>query len=253
MIKTILAHLTGTHVDEPVLAMSLDIARLYDGHIDCVHIASDPADLIRQAAQIELASSTILVEALGTIERQNKERMGHAQESFAQFCKQGNVVRAEAPPGPGAVSASLREISGDEADCLVAEGRFHDLVVLAGGVARDGRLPPEISGQVVVSCGRPVLLAPQKVETRKFKTIAVAWKNTPESARAITAAMPFLAKAAHVEVLSANEENEKALECVNWSDRVVRQLHWHGLKARGHFVLPAGRSVPNAIGSPIRR
>jgi nucleotide-binding universal stress UspA family protein len=34
---------------------------------------------------------------------------------------------------------------------------------------------------------------------------------------------------------------------VNCSDALVRQLDWHGFKARGHFILPAGRSVPDAV------
>lgn len=253
MIKTILAHLSGTAIDQSVLAMSLDVARLYTGHIECLYVAVDPADLVRQASQIDITSSTMLVEALSTIESQNKERRERARASFSELCKQQDIARADEPPCPGTVSISLRETAGDEADCLAAEARFHDLVVLAGGAARDGRLPSGVLGQIVVSSGRPVLLAPEKIRTRRFKTLAIAWKNTAESARAMTAAMPLLAKAAHVEVLSANEENAKALECVNCSDSIVRQLHWHGLNARGHFVLPAGRSIPDAILETARR
>jgi hypothetical protein len=119
--------------------------------------------------------------------------------------------------------------------------------VLAGGPERKGRLSSEGIGQIIVGGGRPVLLAPEKAPKFVAKTIAIAWKNTPEAARAITAAMPLLAKAERIDVLSANEEDTKAMECVDCSDGVVQQLRWHGLNAYGHFVIPAGRTVPNAI------
>jgi nucleotide-binding universal stress UspA family protein len=136
---------------------------------------------------------------------------------------------------------------GEDAESLSSHGRFHDLIALAGGPERSGRLIAADIGEVVVTCGRPVLLAPEKASGRSFKTIAVAWKNAAEAARAVTAAMPFLSKAKRIEVLGANEGADGSLECVNCSDSLVRQLQWHGLNARGHFVVPAGRSIPDAI------
>jgi nucleotide-binding universal stress UspA family protein len=48
-------------------------------------------------------------------------------------------------------------------------------------------------------------------------------------------------------VLSANEEDTRAKECLDCSESIVQQLRWHGLNAYGHFVIPAGRTTPNAI------
>ena len=247
MFKTILAHLTGTHCDASVLAASFEAARPFGGHIECLYVAPDAGDLVRQAAQIDVASSTLLAEALASVERQRKERSEHAQAALAEFRKRDHVALADAPPGPDAVSASWREIVEDETGCLAAQGRFHDLLVLAGGPERSGRLATGDLGEVIVSCGRPVLLAPEKARAKAFKTVAVAWKNTPEAARAMTAAMPLLEKARKIEVLSANEEGDGSLECVDCTDNLVRQLQWHGLSARGRMVIPAGRSIPNAI------
>ena len=247
MFKTILTHMTGTDCDQPVLTTASQVARLFSGHLECLRVLSDPAALVMQAAQMDMVTSMMLADALNVVEQQNREGTQRARVALAEFCKGENIVFADEPPGPGGVTAHWREKTGDEFDELTAQVRFHDLVVLAGGTERKGRLPPEGMGQIIIGCGRPVLLAAQKPRESITKTIAIAWKDTPEAARAVTAAMPLLAKAERIEVLSANEEDTKAMECLDCSDSIVQQLRWHGLSAYGHFVLPAGRTIPNAI------
>jgi hypothetical protein len=247
MIKTILAHLSGTPCDASVLAASLACARLHKAHITCLHVSPDPADLVQQAAQIDPSNAMLLADALQAMEQESKERRAEATAVFAGFCKRENIATAESQPANAAVSASWQDKTGQVADSIGAEGRFHDLVVLAGGPERNGRLSAGDLGRIILSCGRPVLLAPERARTRSFDTIAIAWKNTSEAARAITAAMPFLMKTKRIEILSANEGNSGALECVNCSEGLVRQLHRHGLDAQARFVMPAGRGIPDAI------
>jgi nucleotide-binding universal stress UspA family protein len=216
--------------------------------MECLRVVPDPVALVAQAAQLDMGASMVLADTLNTIERQGRERTQRARITLAEFCKAENIVYADAPPAPDGVSAAWREkLAADEFDCIIGQARFHDLVVLAGGAERTGRLPADALGSIVVSAGRPVILAPEKPRKEPVKTIAVAWKDSPEAARALTAAMPLLAKAERIEVLSANEEDREAKSCLDCSESVVRQLRWHGLNAHGHFVIPAGRSVPNAI------
>ncbi len=247
MFKTILTHMTGTDCDQPVLTMASQVAQLFSGHLECLRVVADSTALVMQAAQMDLVTSTMLADALNVVEQQNREDTRRARVTLAEFCKQEDVVFDDKPSGAEGVSAHWREKTGDAFDELTSHARFHDLVVLAGGTERKGRLPPEGIGQIIVGCGRPVLLAAEKPRKSLAKTIAIAWKNTPEAARAVTAAMPLLSKAERIEVLSANEEDVRAMECVDFSDSIVRQLRWHGLNAYSHFVIPAGRIIPNAI------
>jgi len=99
----------------------------------------------------------------------------------------------------------------------------------------------------MLSSGRPVLLAPEKVIGGTIETIAVAWKDSREAAVAIMAAMPLFARAKRIEVLSVNEENGSEQKCLDCSESIVEQLRWHELNAYGRFVLPAGRSAPQAV------
>jgi len=240
MIKTVLAHLSGTDVDRAVLATSFQLVRPFLGHIDCLRVTPDPAALLGQVAQIDMGSSMMLAETLSAIEQR-------ARAAMAEFCKQQDVLRTDSPPEPEAVSASWRETLGEDMDELISQGRFHDLVVVAAGAEAGQALSAAEVGDIVIHGGRPIVLAPKNAQTSPLKTVAIAWKDTPEAARAVTAAMPLLAKAQRIEILSASERDCEATQCVECSDSIVRQLRWHGLNAHGHFVIPAGRAIPDAI------
>ena len=250
MFKTVLAHLTGTDCDASVLSTALQLARPFAGHLECIRVTADPAVLIAQTMPFDsgMGVSGIVADVMGTIEQQNSERTKRARLNFSEFCKTRDIALADSPPGPGDVSVAWRERKGaDDVEALTAEARFHDLVVLAGGGERNGRLPPELMGDVIIGAGRPVVLAPQQPGKDPIRTVAVAWKDTAEAARALTAAMPILAKAQRIEILSANETDGEVTHCLDCSENIVRQLRWHGLNATTHFILPAGRSVPDAI------
>ena len=46
MIKDVLVHLQGTKTDFAVLATGLEVARLFNGHMECLHIMPDAASLL---------------------------------------------------------------------------------------------------------------------------------------------------------------------------------------------------------------
>jgi hypothetical protein len=78
--------------------------------------------------------------------------------------KQNDLEEVSSPPGRGSLSVAWRESDApDEWDELIAQARFHDLLVLGGGSERHGRLPSEALGSIAVAAGRPVVLAPQQV------------------------------------------------------------------------------------------
>ena len=250
MFKTVLAHLTGTDCDPSVLATALQLVRPFAGHIEGVRIVPDPSAMVAQAMPFDSAMgmTALLGEMMETIAQQSSERTARARAAISEFCKKEDVAYADAPPGTGSISAAWRETNAaDEWDHLTRVARFHDLVVLGGGPERAGHPPPELLGSVIVGSGRPVVLAPEKPRQGPINTIAVAWKDTAEAARALTAAMPLLAKAQRIEILSASETESQVTQCLDCSESVVRQLRWHGLNVNGHFVIPAGRTIPNAI------
>jgi nucleotide-binding universal stress UspA family protein len=104
--------------------------------------------------------------------------------------------------------------------------------VLSRGEA--GEIPPE-TGSILTGCGRPILLVPPAIPEDFSGTVAIAWKETAEAARAVTAAMPILKKASRIVVLSANESGEAA-QAEASAVCLADQLRWHGVKVQAHQV-----------------
>jgi hypothetical protein len=76
-------------------------------------------------------------------------------------------------------------------------------------------------------CGRPLLLAPRKAPTSLTAKVAIAWKDTQEAARAVSAAMPFLRKAKSVIILCVPEDKGGGGAGPSTAE-LVENLVWHG-------------------------
>ena len=245
MIKTILVHLAGVKKDKAVLATALGIGRHFHAHLECVHVIPDASALMPRQGEIEMDTAILIADALNNLEAEARKRAVHARDAYMEFCRTENVPVADAPSLRADVSASWRETTGEPTEILMKLARVHDLLVTAGG-ANDDTLAPVDTGRLIVTCGRPILLAPDKVR-KNLKSVAIAWKDSAEAARAVTAAMPILAKAHKALVLSAAEDESKVMECLECYESVANQLRWHGLTTEGRYVVPAGRTIPDAI------
>ncbi|RUX28815.1 universal stress protein UspA [Mesorhizobium sp. M7A.F.Ca.US.011.01.1.1] len=137
--------------------------------------------------------------------------------------------------------ASWREEIGDPTRLLAMHARAADLIVAgapAKGAANDHRRMVDL-GTLVLSAGRPVLIAADQLAPPDPKKVLVAWKDTREARRAVIDALPFLTSAQDVLVATIEEQNQKnARESV--SD-VLRFLMRHGVKSRSE-VLDVGKA-----------
>jgi nucleotide-binding universal stress UspA family protein len=78
----------------------------------------------------------------------------------------------------------------------------------------------------VLSAGRPLLLAPSVARSSITGTAFVCWKESPEAARALSAALPLLAKAHRIVVASVAEKPDQREQSLTG---VSRFLEFHGL------------------------
>ena len=112
------------------------------------------------------------------------------------------------------------------------EARAADLII--SGSNKDGTfLDPfrhlNISS-LLMTAGRPILTVPPEIDAFRRRHILVAWKDTRESRRAISDALPILANAGEVRVVEVveNGSSDSAQERV---DDVARWLKQHGISA----------------------
>ncbi len=113
-----------------------------------------------------------------------------------------------------------------------------DLLVLGQrDPAASGQVPRDFVESVLIDSGKPALvlpyITPQPIEGR---VALVAWKNTRESARALSDALPLLAKAEQVHVVTW-PENE-ATDVAGCDP--VGYLQRHGVRADRKMLPPLG-------------
>ena len=246
-MKSILVCVNGTAGDRTVLHAALQVGRLFNAHLHCLHVEPDRASLIGRAANVELTSAMLLTDAVRALEAEAAKRREHARAAFFAFSEDGHLPTLEQPQSSASVSVSWHEETGKPANRLLYEARFHDLVVASNAGGRDVIFSEDDLGRLVVSAGRPLLLVPSVMRDAAFKRIGIAWKSCPEAARAVIAALPLLEKAGTITVFNVNEQTGEA-EARNLAlDEVKTYLEWHALSARTVVVEPGSEDVCEAV------
>ncbi len=238
-MKTILSPLIGSSIDESTLKASRVIGSVFGSHITCLHVRPDPTQIIAASTPaLETATSAALLSAeiWDSIQEANERAAKLARDTFGSFCANNNIRDQERPSASIGISASWRETEGNFDRLVTSAARVNDLLVL-GRSLEDGEISSVSVGRILSGCGRPVLLVPCLVPNDPPNTIAIAWKETAEAARAVTAAMPLLQKASRIVVLTANEDQEAA-QAEASAHRLSEQLRWHGFKSEAHHVPP---------------
>lgn len=244
MIKTILVPVMGLASDEAALETAYLVARLFGAHLDCLHVRAEWARFAATTITEDVAG-VVADEFHSAFDAETKALRWRAHRHFTAFCRRHNVLPFDTQGARNAVSAELREITGDADATAIAEARFHDLIVLGRAAAGMGAYAID-PGALVIGAGRPVLLAPRQAPENLAPTVAIAWKETPETARAIAAAMPLLMKADKIVVLAADEGGDRA-KTMRSAERSAEQLRRHGLEVKAHAIALHGRSAAETV------
>ncbi|MGJ4883353.1 universal stress protein [Bradyrhizobium sp. HKCCYLRH1065] len=147
--------------------------------------------------------------------------------------------------GDRAASLSWRSAVDFPARYVLAQARAADILVTGG-------VPPGVSDafavanpkDLVMQAGRPLLVVPDNVSSLDLGTVLVAWKETPEARRALTDALPLLAKASGVVVAEIPETASEYDACAARLADVVAWLGRHKIVASARVAEPGqGRNV----------
>lgn len=114
---------------------------------------------------------------------------------------------------------------------------YTDLLVLGQHDPADteaANVPADFAESVMAASGKPALIVPWSGARHSVGgTVVIAWKETPEAARAVVAAMPVLQAARHVHVVSwsspiSDVGGSLSLETYLRAHRVAAVWHRHG-------------------------
>lgn len=141
--------------------------------------------------------------------------------------------------------ASWRGLIGNPTKLLAINCRAADLII--SGPQPDFPLDTSRSvdlGTLLLSSGRPVLLAPFDFQLPKAEAILIGWKDTREARRAIVDGLPFLTAASRVHVVTVDKNTPATRASI---DDVVAYLARHGIKAFSEIVDVGGANEAEAL------
>jgi nucleotide-binding universal stress UspA family protein len=246
MIKSILVPVQGVASDGEALAAAAVVGKSFDAHLECLHVRTDPRLLVASTtAGMERGAGTGVfpAELLTALIDLDKSRAKRAHGNFEMFCKQSGMPTDPAATG---LSASYREVEGDAGRDITRSARYNDLVVMAHDDL-SSEIYWDAKSHVIVGCGRPILLGPSKARLSALDNVAIAWKDTAEAARALTAAMPILARAKKITVLSAREGTSRVEDVLRSAEHVAALLRRHALAVRAEHVPPDHKTLPESV------
>ena len=242
MIKTILVPATGTDMDTGVFSSALAAARPLGAHLGFLHIGLDAATF---AATImpEVSSGHVVTDVIARMEEEAQQLEQKAKHLFESFCQREGLVVAETPSTQPTTSARWFEEHGSQAEWLSEYARTADLLVI--GRSEDQRFPSDMLETALINSGRPLLIPPLAPMSALPDTVVIAWKSTPEAARAVTAAMTFLALARHIVIMTVAED-ETAIE-EEGAARLMSNLCWDGFSASVHRLQPGAQGAAETL------
>ena len=237
MFKFILVPATGSAADGPVFSTALAVARRSAAHLQFLHVRLDVREVVAAMASADYTGGTRPSSKPSTrwsaIPR--NDRIGPSRRC-GRSAPRGHRASPTLRPAIRPPRSGAAEI-GDEAEWLARYGRAADLVVV-GRPPEDEPLGLDLLEAALLDTGRPVLIAPPTAPASLARTIAIAWKDTAETARGVDAARSFLDAAEQVMVLAVEEDG--GIDAAS-TERLGRALRWHNPRTTVRHLKPAGK------------
>ena len=189
----ILAPLTGSASDAMVLAGAFAAAAPFKAHVLALFVRPDPAEAMPFFG--EGVSGAMAQEIVDTAKVAADKAANDARTALAIAAKDAGAIVIDRPEKRDTVSISFREVQGNFADRVTLAGRLSDLVVFGPLKQSDRPGIAEAFEATLLDTGRPVVLTGQTAPKNFARRIAIGWDGSGACARALIAAMPYLARA----------------------------------------------------------
>jgi nucleotide-binding universal stress UspA family protein len=207
-----------------------------------LHVRISPGQAAPFTPHLDFARGPALREALRRLDNEAETRSAEAVRHVRQFCRRHGLALDEAPSPAPAVSATWREEHDDALGRLMRHARHNDLIVL-GRAARSDGLPADLIEQLLLGCGRPVLIAPAQPRPSLVGTVLVCWQETAAAARALGAALPLLAASRRVVIASVEDGDGPRDDAAE----LARHLARRGIAAEALRIRSDGRPAAEQL------
>lgn len=240
MIKSILVPGLNAPCNPKALDLALKVARLFEGHIEYLHVHPDARELARYTTVTDVRAGGFTGQIWDSLIAGDKECAAESRRIFDAFCAREHLDKS------GAATASWCEVEGNDREQTIIEGYYNDLIVFARPMSPDD-LSMRGVGDVLIACGKPLLLAPSTPCANPLSTIVIAWKESAASARAVAAALPLLRTAEKIHVLAVAESDDDEQATLASAERLAKYLRRQGLRLQAGQVPSKGRNACDVL------
>jgi nucleotide-binding universal stress UspA family protein len=210
---------------EAALQTGLLLARMWNAHLDVLHIRTDSREIAPFAG--EGLSGAMLEDMMNASDAEGGARAKSLEDQFNAATEEAGVPVGDAARGANEPSASFTALMGREEQLIAFRARLADLTIIPHPLAGDDAATSDVLHAVLFDSGRPVLLAPLQAPATLGKRIAVAWNGTARAASALGSAMPFIRQAEAVRVFISDDYVRPGPS----GDEVAEYISHHGVRA----------------------
>lgn len=143
-------------------------------------------------------------------------------------------------------------LNSNVADVLVEHARLRDLAIVSVGEGEYVDVGEWYVEEIIFGSGRPTLITPKAANHRgafALNTVVVAWDFSRPAARALADAIPVLAMAKRVYVVTVT--GDKAIDTMRTGTELAKHLACHGVDVTFDTADAAGRSIGDALQSYV--
>jgi nucleotide-binding universal stress UspA family protein len=190
----ILLPITQNGTTEACTEAGFALAARFGAELEVLHPCPAPEERLPYSTEL---SPLYFDELIDVGKKQVALEKRQAKKWFAKVARSHPKAKADLL-SIGALVAPAVSMRAKVADLTVLP-RIEDGENLFWSSARDAAL---------FHSGRPVLVMPKEAEGPIGETVVIAWKESVEAVRAVTAAWPFLAKAKRIKLVSVTEDGQ---------------------------------------------
>ena len=226
MFKNLLVPTTGGPGDAAVFATAGLVAGAFAAHLEFLHVRIDTSEVMMGMAAGGVGGGDAVQAVIDRMDSEASARAAAARRTVDDMLAAAGIPLRDTPGGSGP-SAEYSEQLGSQSAWVAQYGRFADLVVMGRGAPDEGARDDgagETLEAALMETGKPLLIAPTSVPASLGKRIVIAWNDTPEAARAVACALPFIGRAEQVTIVSVADDAESHDQS---GARLLRALRWH--------------------------
>lgn len=232
-IKDILVQLDASEASAKRMRLAADLARQHEAHLHGLSVID-----VAYSGSLLYADDMV---ATRLVEQLRAQAQAEAAKIEAQF---------RAMMTADGISHEWSLIEGVAAEIIADHARYSDLCVLGQNDPENAAVTGggTILEHVLFASGRPVLMVPYTGAPETIgQRVMIGWTPTRESTRAVHDAMPLLAPAASVTILTVAAQAEDIAERGALTSAIATHLARHGVNVTAHEAVGGDISVANLM------